>query len=339
MGKGKARESTQEILKPSTQKPDVKSENPEGGEEVEEEYDEEEDEDYDPEAKIQDEKEVSEGEESSDNEAQPDYSAIENAAAQERLIKTRSQRHQEKLESKPGFSHLRPGLVTSSDINQRIDVDAIFSDLKQKSDGRATDDWKAAIGDDKLDANERLSGDGGNVSNEVQPDNKEEDLFGLQKIKIESSYTFAGKVITESKLVDANSAEAKAYLNSTKGLTATDLSSKPIRSFVPVIRTIPGSSEPIELRIKLKRPSLIDKFLSTYGNKKLKLSTLEKSRLDWASFVDKKSLQDELTIHNKAGFLDKQEFLGRLQDKRDELYQKAKEDDRKRQWQLQQQQL
>ena len=44
---------------------------------------------------------------------------------------------------------------------------------------------------------------------------------------------------------------------------------------------------------------------------KMKLSTLEKSRLDWASF-DKRNINEELKIHNKAGYLDKQDFINRM---------------------------
>lgn len=306
----------------------------------EEEYDEDEDEDYDPEAKVEDEKEASD--EESDHEPQPDYSSIENSTFQDRLVKTRSQRHQEKYGSNAGVKHIRPGLIKSDDISQNIDVDAIFNDLQRKSKSGTPDDWKASIEEEQtqngsIKNNKANSKHATNISSGDKP--QENNTLNPQKLKIESSYTFAGKVITESKLVDADSAEAKAYFNSTKGITGND--SKALgatRSFVPIIRTIPGSTEPTELRIKLKRPSLIDKFLSTYGNKKQKLSTLEKSRLDWASFVDKKKLKDDLSTHNKGGYLDKQEFLGRLQDKRDEHYQKAKEEERKRQWQLQQQQ-
>lgn len=301
-----------------------------------EEYDEEEDEDYDPEAKVEEEKEASE--EESDHEAQPDYSSIENATLQDRLIKTRSQRHQEKYGPNTGINQIRQGLIKTDDVSQNIDVDAIFNDLQRKSKSGTPDDWKTSI-EKEESQNESNNRNPKHDTNTISDDKPQEDnSLNPQKVKIESSYSFAGKVITESKLVDADSAEAKAYFNSTKGITANKSDNSTVtRSFVPVIRTIPGTSEPTELRIKLKRPSLIDKFLSTYGNKKQKLSTLEKSRLDWASFVDKKKLKDDLSMHNKGGYLDKQEFLGRLQDKRDEHYQKAKEEERKRQWQLQQQ--
>lgn len=320
------KEETNDLVDDSDKKSDAEGE----------EYNEDEDEDYDPEAKAGGENQ-DESEEESDNEPQPDYSSIENTVSQERLIKTRRQRIEEKYSTQKGTKYIRPGLIKSNDISQNIDVDAIFNDLQRKSKSGTPDDWKASI-DDKKDKGTAEPAQASDVIPNTQDDDK--DSLNPKKVKIESSYTFAGKVITESKLVDADSAEAKAYFNSTKGITVNKQGdAKPTRSFVPVIRTIPGSTEPTELRIKLKRPSLIDKFLSTYGNKKQKLSTLEKSRLDWASFVDKKDLKDDLSTHNKGGYLEKQEFLGRLQDRRDEHYQKAKEEDRKRQWQLQQQQM
>ena len=102
------------------------------------------------------------------------------------------------------------------------------------------------------------------------------------------------------------------------------------------MRQDPQTKETYELRIKLKRPSLIDKFIALNGNnKKMKLSTLEKSRLDWASFIDKRKIGDELKRHNRGGYLDKQDFLNRVDYKKDEIYQRAKEEERKRQFQLQ----
>jgi Bucentaur or craniofacial development len=47
------------------------------------------------------------------------------------------------------------------------------------------------------------------------------------------------------------------------------------------------------------------------GNKPAKLNVLEKSRLDWAGFVDKEGINDELKRYNKDGYIERQEFLKR----------------------------
>ncbi|KAK6457778.1 bucentaur or craniofacial development-domain-containing protein [Scheffersomyces xylosifermentans] len=292
-------------------------------------YDEEEDEDYDPEAKPistnqGDEQEEDEDDDDDGDEKIPDFSAIESSTSQ---VRTRNQKLQEKHVEQSKFIGRfevdSSGLVKDPSYN--LDVDEIFKEMKTSN----TKDWQKAVEESSKESKQPEQGQDGVSTVSSEP-------LGPKKIKIETSYAFAGKLITETKLVDEDSAEAKAYLNSTSVLTAQDKNEKGVRSFVPVIRKLPKSDQEVELRIKLKRPSLIDKFLSTHGNKKMKLSTLEKSRLDWASFVDKRKIGDELKIHNKAGYLDKQDFLGRLQDKRDTEYQKAKEEERQRQWLKQQ---
>jgi Bucentaur or craniofacial development. len=292
---------------------------------IDEEYDEEEDDDYDPEAK-QEPENISDDDDKEEEaeEKVPDFSGIQASTSQ---VRTRNQRQQEDFTTKSrfigSFETDSRGLVKNA--SSSVDIDAIFEELKTKSESNQTDNWIESIGKQSS-----------NTPEEQDKTSIPQDDSQPQQIKIQTSYAFAGKLITESKLVDADSAEAKAYLNSTSSITAQDTSNKTHRSFVLVMRQLPGTKEQVELGIKLKRPSLIDKFLSMNSNKKQKLSTLEKSRLDWASFVDKRKIVDDLKIHNKGGFLDKQEFLGRIQNKRDEHYQKAKEADRQRQWQLQQ---
>ena len=52
------------------------------------------------------------------------------------------------------------------------------------------------------------------------------------------------------------------------------------------------------------------------------MNTLEKSRLDWAGFVDNEGIGDELQKWNKGdkGYLDRQAFLGRVEQNRDEVW-------------------
>lgn len=301
-----------------------------------EDYDEEEDDDYDPnKVRLEGDEQESDDDDDMDKEPVPDYSNIETSITQ---VKTRSQRIQEDelaKDFKRGIIRTESGLVKATDSG--LDLDAMFNDMKSSTSSRDVSGWKKAI----LHSDSEQSSESPSLVNESNEEQKKP-LGDENKIRIESSYLFAGKLITESKLVDANSAEAKAYLNSTNVLTNGSRNNLAVkRSSVSIMRCIPGSEsdEPVELKIKLKRPSLIDKFLSTQNNKKQKLSTLEKSRLDWASFVDRKKIKDELSIGNKAGYLDKQDFLGRLQDKRDVHYQKAKDEDRQRRWKLQQQQI
>lgn len=209
-----------------------------------------------------------------------------------------------------------------------VNVDDIFQSLKEQSARGEVVELK--IVDEKVKTGAGASANNAidsTIPSDSTTTNESKPSGGPEMITIESSYTFAGKVITEKKEVEIGSAEAKAYLNSTGNIIAKSNESGIARSFVPIVREVDG--EHLELRIKLKRPSLIDKFLSIQGNKQQKLSTLEKSRLDWASFVDKRKIQDDLRLHNKDGYLDKQAFLNRVELKKDEQYKKAQDEDRK----------
>lgn len=304
-------------------------------EEEEESYDEDEDEDYDPSAaKNADKKKGEDDDDDSDDEDAngkieedepiPDFSAIESGG--ESFVKTRRQRQEEDVNNP--YKSVPEGLVRGNKYSN-IDVNEIFNLLKEES---AKGHVVAAK---PLETVEHAVSKGGPTASatatELSPNTKgtTSQPGEPEMITIESSYTFAGKVITETKQVEIGSAEAKAYLNSTGNIAYTGdrAPKKEQRSFVPVIREVNG--EHLELRIKLKRPSLIDKFLLIQGNKLQKLSTLEKSRLDWASFVDKRKLQDDLKLHNKDGYLDKQDFLNRVELKKGEQYKLAQEEDRK----------
>lgn len=254
------------------------------------------DSDYDPQTK-------DDASEPSDDE--PDYSAITTDVSQ---VRTRGQRHVE--------TGARSAAGSLAKDELRIDVDAVFAQLQRGGD----DAWRSLVAQ-------------ADPPSQAEPVAAPLALLAEEQVRITISYTFAGKLVRELKLVDANLAEAKAYMNLTN-LRPDEGESGPRKSYVTVLRTIPGTTEPVPLRIKLKRPLLVDKFLA--GDRKSKLTTLEKSRLDWASFVDKKRLKDDLALHNKAGYLDKQDFLGRVEAKKDMHYQQAKEAERQRQWQQQQ---
>ncbi|CAK7905682.1 SWR1-complex protein 5 [[Candida] anglica] len=337
MARKASKDTGVEVVKPSNKGSNTSVvQDPAQGEDSED-YDEEEDEDYDPSAKKNSDKQSGEIEEDDDDvsdldnenekEAIPDFSAIESGG--ERLVMTRRQREQEQLnESK----HTMNGLVQEQKTSSGINIDELFQSLKQSSskgheilDQRDTSVVSSTSTTTLDKANQSSESTKSTESNKKQKLSNEPEM-----ITIQTSYSFAGKVVTETKSVEAGSAEAKAYQNSTGNISssAADGSTNTIqRSFVPVVRMVDGNH--VELRIKLKRPSLIDKFLSSQGNKSSKLSTLEKSRLDWASFVDKRKLQDDLKKHNKAGYLDKQDFLNRVESKKDEQYRVAQEEERK----------
>jgi hypothetical protein len=94
--------------------------------------------------------------------------------------------------------------------------------------------------------------------------------------------------------VPKESAEAKAYLSSVHTSSSSG--------------ALSHATKPLARR-PVKRKSNLEEMAK--GNKLAKLNVLEKSRLDWAGFVDKEGIQDDLKRYNKDGYIERQEFLKR----------------------------
>ncbi|XP_028595147.2 craniofacial development protein 1 isoform X1 [Podarcis muralis] len=97
-----------------------------------------------------------------------------------------------------------------------------------------------------------------------------------------------------TKEVDATSEEARFFLKQQEQKTVVPASSP----------TVSG----------VKRPSGMNSLLGKIGAKKQKLSTLEKSKLDWETFKEEEGIGEELAIHNrgKEGYLERKAFLERV---------------------------
>ncbi|KAL8828368.1 MAG: hypothetical protein Q9170_006636 [Blastenia crenularia] len=135
-------------------------------------------------------------------------------------------------------------------------------------------------------------------------------------IAIKRTYEFAGETITEEKIVQKSSAEARLYLQSqaTQPAPVSPVGGKPLRR--PKKR--PSMFEP--------NPDGVVKGLAPTSSKGPKLNTIKKSKLDWASHVDKEGLKEELDVAEKAkgGYMGRMEFLGRTEAKREEELKNAR---------------
>jgi hypothetical protein len=158
-------------------------------------------------------------------------------------------------------------------------------------------------------------------------------------IMIKRTYTFAGKVHTEQKLVARNSAEAKLYLaslpeNAPPAPPGEEEPSPFIKPKRPVKKARRSIFEPVPLEGWPKRYDLhfgerkeSGVKLSELGKDKgKKLNTVEKSAMDWAGFVDKEGIKDELDAagRSKASYKARQEFLARVQQKKEEDERRAR---------------
>lgn len=123
---------------------------------------------------------------------------------------------------------------------------------------------------------------------EKKPEIKDKKIT-KETVTVTKVYDFAGEEVKVIKEIAANSNEAKALPRK-----------------VPATDTTPLG------RLKRSGGGGIHSVLGKLG-KKQKLSTLEKSKLDWQNFKEEKGIHEELNSYKKGkdGYLEKQSFLER----------------------------
>ncbi|PHH58893.1 hypothetical protein CDD81_4175 [Ophiocordyceps australis] len=144
-------------------------------------------------------------------------------------------------------------------------------------------------------------------------------------VHIKRTFNFAGRIHTEEKVVARDSAEAKLYLASQTTDTSAQTSptkratKKAFRSrFEPVIDDGSGRTD-LDL-------SLAARTNATKEAQAQKLNTVEKSRMDWAGYVDKEGIKDELHLASKAkdSYNSREDFLARSEAVRQEEARRAR---------------
>ncbi|KZL85441.1 bucentaur or craniofacial development [Colletotrichum incanum] len=234
------------------------------------------------------------------------------------LVKTRSMRAAQKEERKAAAAS---GPVT-------VDVDAIWAQMLA---GQAA---TPPAGEEKIaeEVEPLVSKQPGAEADAQKPD-EAQGGDPSEMIRIKRTYNFAGKVHTEEKLVARSSAEAKLYLASLgkdappDGVVADAENEEPKRvlkkafrsAFEPIIEVVNQRSDlnlGMTVRIKAREKEAQAK----------KLNTVEKSKMDWAGFVDKEGLKDELELAGRAkgSYAERQDFLARSEAKREEEARRAR---------------
>lgn len=205
------------------------------------------------------------------------------------LIKTRAQRRAEAERGiKPQEDKPQSVVGQSS-----VDVDALWKEMN----GPSTRKEEPAVAKDSAVASE--VGAANETTKEARAVKEAKDTTSEEKkaqlkdemITITRTFKFAGSVRTETKEVPKHSAEGQDFLKQDK-----------------LKEELRGRGRP------KRKMSLMEEYQM---NKTKKINTLEKSRLDWLGFVDKEGIKEDLTKFNKAGYLDKQDFLSRVDTKRE----------------------
>ncbi|KAJ5786883.1 uncharacterized protein N7503_012095 [Penicillium pulvis] len=156
-------------------------------------------------------------------------------------------------------------------------------------------------------------------------ENDSQHTHGEEMIKIKRTYEFAGEMITEEKTVPKNSAEAKAFLSSGQTGENADVAAAPNHNLRRPLRKIsrfdPNPTGTIKKSWEKQALEAGDQNASGP-----KINTVEKSRLDWAQYVDQAGISDELRVHSKAkeGYMGRMDFLGRTEARRDEEARQAR---------------
>lgn len=131
------------------------------------------------------------------------------------------------------------------------------------------------------------------------------------KVTITKVFDFAGEEVRVNKEVSADSREAKSYLKSQN--TEEKKNEDKEKSSSPNQPPLPGPS--------VKRPAGMTGILGRIGGKKQKMSTLEKSKMDWDAFKSEEGISEELAIHNRGreGYVERKNFLERVDHRQFEL--------------------
>ncbi|KAK3661381.1 swr complex subunit [Elasticomyces elasticus] len=213
------------------------------------------------------------------------------------FVRTRAQRVAEKVERKEK-KWTEVGDVT-------INVDDVWEELKRIPIGRPPPP-PPALEDD--------------VDGEQDKDNvaADEELITIRR-RIE----YAGEVTEIEETVPRSSKAAQQYLKeqaSDQPAAPTAVLRRPLRrpsAFEPnptaIIKGVPPE------RLRLRAPSRVDVLLAAQRQeeeakkKAEKMTTVQKSALDWRGFVEKQGLKDELEAYGKGkgGYLAREDFLGR----------------------------
>ncbi|XP_019733709.1 craniofacial development protein 1 [Hippocampus comes] len=129
------------------------------------------------------------------------------------------------------------------------------------------------------------------------------------KVTIVKVFDFAGEEVRVNKEVSADSREAKIHFKSqcTQEKTGEESPTSSNQS------SCPGPSS--------KRPAGMSSLLSRIGGKKQKMSTLEKSKMDWDAFKYEEGITEELAIHNRGreGYVERKNFLERVDHRQFEM--------------------
>ena len=139
-----------------------------------------------------------------------------------------------------------------------------------------------------------------------------------EMVAVKKTYTFAGETVTSTELVPKSVAEASKYTLVRQKPSCTPpnylAANRPLKF---VSRFQP------QIDMNSKEPGGI---VVGSADKGPKLNVVDKSKLDWYSYVEQEGLSEELKTAGKAktGYLDRTDFLGKVEAQREEELRRAR---------------
>jgi hypothetical protein len=262
------------------------------------------------------------------------------------LIKTRSMRaleyglpYYERVQKNANVNYRKVEKRPRVDMSAvTVDVDALWAEmLSGKTKPKEAESDPSGTAGMEIDSRGSLSPDANRngVSSkdviEEAPSMVDDEPDSM--IMIKRTYNFAGQVHTEQKLVPRDSAEAKLFLASQDVAAdpSEDSSQLLVKPKRPTKKARRSVFEPImelprrsDLHFGIRKDTGIE--ITAIGKDAKKLNTVEKSAMDWAGFVDKEGIKDDLTAagKSKGAYRARQEFLARVEQKKDEEARRAR---------------
>uniref|UniRef100_A0A8C6WE54 Craniofacial development protein 1 n=1 Tax=Neogobius melanostomus TaxID=47308 RepID=A0A8C6WE54_9GOBI len=170
-----------------------------------------------------------------------------------------------------------------------------YDDAKQKK--KSDDLWASFLSD--VGSRPKTSTDSDTKTSAVPTTPKtEKKTSESAKVTITKVFDFAGEEVRVNKEVAADSKEAKSFLKSKSSAQESEETEEESSSLDPSFAPASG---------------FIWNSWSLWG-KKQKMSTLEKSKMDWDAFKSEEGIGEELAIHNRGreGYVERKNFLERV---------------------------
>jgi hypothetical protein len=273
------------------------------------------------------------GKKGSDDEEDVDVDFDDNEGGTGGFVRTRAMKMQMQEERKP---------LARID-GATIDVDAIWAQMNAPDSKLGLAPTPDTQKQDETPASDTEVRDQENA-NPTEPNGSAEKRSQQpsEMVKIKRTYKFAGEMITEEKIVPRDSAEAKLFLSGNGDGEVVAVTEDEVANMTGKGSENTSTNNTLRIRRPLRKISRFDPNPSgtikkSWGKQSLtetgaqagagqenvrgpKINTVEKSRLDWAAYVDQEGISDELRMHSKAkeGFLGRMDFLNRVDAKKEE---------------------